>query len=135
MSAPLTIPADAPLVLVIDDNALNIEMAELVLGCGGLRVASADSAEAALRRLAQPPRPDLVLMDIQLPHVDGLQLTQRLRADPATADLLIIAFTAYAMKGDRERLLAAGCDGYIAKPIDVQRFADQVRAYLGGQRG
>lgn len=134
MSAHPAPAATAPRVLIVDDNPLNIEMATLVLAGDGLLVDSVDSAEAALQRLAAPPRPDLVLMDIQLPRIDGLQLTQRLRADPATAGLLIVAFTAYAMKGDRERLLAAGCDGYIAKPIDIPTFAARIRAYLAGQR-
>jgi CheY-like chemotaxis protein len=101
----------------------------MVLRSAGLQVSTADGAEAALRALARA-RPDLVLLDIQMPHVDGLALLGQLRANPATADLVVVAFTAYAMKGDRERLLAAGCDGYISKPIDVASFAGQVRALL-----
>jgi CheY-like chemotaxis protein len=75
--------------------------------------------------------PELILMDIQLPGVDGLTLTGRLKADPATQHIVIIAFTAYAMKDDQARLLAGGCDGYIAKPINVATFAACVRGYLG----
>ena len=119
----------SPLVLIVDDNPVNLELASMVLRSAGLQVTTADGAEAALRALAHT-RPDLVLLDIQMPHVDGLALLGQLRADPATADLVVVAFTAYAMKGDRERLLAAGCDGYISKPIDVGRFAEQVRALL-----
>lgn len=118
-----------PLVLIVDDNPVNLELASMVLRSAGLQVATADGAEAALRALAYT-RPDLVLLDIQMPHVDGLALLGQLRADPATADLVVVAFTAYAMKGDRERLLAAGCDGYISKPIDVANFSGQVRALL-----
>ncbi|MBX3624973.1 MAG: response regulator [Rhizobacter sp.] len=118
-----------PLVLIVDDNPVNLELASMVLRSAGLQVCTADGAEAALRTLAHT-RPDLVLLDIQMPHVDGLALLGQLRADPATADLVVVAFTAYAMKGDRERLLAAGCDGYISKPIDVASFAEQVRALL-----
>ena len=119
----------APRVLIVDDNPLNLEMAGFLLEADGWQVDRAVDAEAALQQLDRG-RPDLVLMDIQLPRIDGLALTRRLRADPAQAGLVIVAFTAYVMKGDRERLLAAGCDGYIAKPIEVATFAQQVRAHL-----
>lgn len=123
--------APPPSVLVVDDNPLNLEMAELLLAADGWQVARAADAPTALDWLAGH-RPDLVLMDIQLPVIDGLELTRRLRADPRTAGLVIVAFTAYVMKGDRERMLAGGCDGYIAKPIEVATFARQVRAHLRG---
>lgn len=119
----------APRILIVDDNPLNLEMASFVLEADGLQVATAAEPEQALEQVAAF-QPELVLMDIQLPRIDGLELTRRLRADPATAGLVIVAFTAYAMKGDRDRLLAAGCDGYIGKPIDVAQFAQQVRSYL-----
>jgi two-component system, cell cycle response regulator DivK len=121
----------APQVLVVDDNPINLELASLVLQGAGMQVTTADGAEAALQVLAQA-RPDVVLLDIQMPRVDGLALLRQLRADPATAGLVVVAFTAYAMKGDRERLLAAGCDGYIGKPIEVATFAQQVRSFLKG---
>lgn len=120
-----------PLVLIVDDNPINLELASLVLVAAGMRVTKAEGAETALQALAQA-RPDVVLLDIQMPHVDGLTLLRQLRADPATAGLVVVAFTAYAMKGDRERLLAAGCDGYISKPIEVSTFAGQVREFLKG---
>jgi CheY-like chemotaxis protein len=116
-------------VLIVDDNELNLEIAAHVLRRDGFEVATAHDGRAALARLAER-LPDLVLMDIQLPGLDGLTLTRQLRDDPTTRHLVIVAFTAFAMKGDRERMIAAGCDGYIAKPIDVARFADQVRAHL-----
>lgn len=116
-------------VLIVDDNPINLELASVVLAAAGLAVAVADGAEAARREIAAR-KPQIVLMDIQMPGVDGLALIEQLRADPALADLVIVAFTAYAMKGDRERLLAAGCDGYISKPIEVSTFADQVRSFL-----
>jgi len=116
-------------MLVVDDNDLNIEVAKYLLTKAGMEVAIAADAPAALAQVAAFA-PDLVLMDIQLPGLDGLALTRRLRSQPATRSLAIVAFTAYAMKGDRERFLAGGCDGYIGKPIDVATFADEVRALL-----
>jgi len=120
-----------PRVLIVDDNAVNIELASHVLNADGFTVVSAtDADDAAL--LATAFRPDLILMDTQMPDVDGLELTQKLKADPATRHIMIVAFTACAMKGDAARLRAAGCDGYIAKPIDVATFAATVRSRLSG---
>lgn len=120
-----------PRVLIVDDNAVNIELASHVLNADGFTVVSAtDADDAAL--LATAFRPDLILMDTQMPDVDGLELTQKLKADPATRHIMIVAFTACAMKGDAARLRAAGCDGYIAKPIDVTTFAATVRSRLSG---
>jgi len=118
-----------PRVLIIDDNAMNLELGSVLLQRDGIDVATALDAESALSQVASF-RPNLVLMDIQLPHTDGLELTRQLRADPTLGKLVIIAFTAYAMKGDEARMLAAGCDGYLSKPLDVPRFASQVRAFL-----
>jgi two-component system cell cycle response regulator DivK len=121
----------APRVLIVDDNELNLELASFVLAGDGLQVAVAHDSESALAQITTF-RPDLVLMDIQLPGTDGLELTRQLRADSATRGLVIVAFTAYAMKGDEARMRAGGCDGYIAKPIEVAAFAAQVRAFLPG---
>ena len=99
------------------------------LTADGFEVEIAADAEQALARISTS-RPDLVLMDIQMPGTDGLALTQRLKLDPATQGIVVVAFTAYAMKGDEARLRAAGCDGYIAKPIQVASFAATVRALL-----
>ena len=120
----------APSVLVVDDNAMNAELASFVLAEAGFTIAvAADAVEAQdqIRRFA----PDLILMDIQLPGMDGLELSRLLKADPATRAIKIVAFTSYAMKGDEAKMRAAGCDGYLAKPIDVATFADTIRAHLG----
>ena len=128
--APL--PAGAmPQVLVVDDNPINLELASYVLATDGWDVVTAGDALEALRCL-EASHPDLILMDIQLPGMDGLTLTRQIKADPATRHITVVAFTAYAMKGDEEIMRAAGCDGYLAKPIDVSRFATQVRDLLVG---
>ena len=119
--------------LVVDDNAINIELAVFILRAQGFEVASAGSADEAIDRTSSF-RPDVILMDIQMPDVDGLQAVRRLRADPATRDVVVIAFTAYAMKGDEQKLRAAGCDGYIAKPIDVATFGQTVRGHVEARR-
>jgi CheY-like chemotaxis protein len=119
----------APRVLVVDDNQLNIEIATHLLTKGGMEVATVLDGSEVLAQVAAFA-PDLVLMDIQLPGIDGLALTQQLRSQPATRSLVIVAFTAFAMKGDREKFIAGGCDGYIAKPIDVATFTGEVRALL-----
>ncbi len=121
-------------VLLIDDQAMNLELARELLEMDGYAVRTAGDADEALAVLADGFRPRLILMDIQLPGMDGLELTRRLRADPAQAGVVIIALTAYAMVGDRERTLAAGCDGYIAKPIDTRAFSRTIREALESTR-
>lgn len=116
-------------VLIVDDNATNLKLASEVLEMDGHRVSRAADADEALAAL-QCERPDLVLMDIALPGMDGLELTRRLKSDPAFAALPIVALSAFAMKGDQEKALAAGCDGYITKPINTRAFSSQVLAYL-----
>jgi len=118
-----------PRVLIVDDNPLNVEMATHLLADDGMEVAAVFEAADVLAQVASFV-PDLVLMDMQLPGVDGLTLTRQLRQQPAARPMVIVAFTAFAMHGDREKFLAAGCDGYIAKPIDVATFATQVRTLL-----
>ena len=122
----------APRVLVVDDNALNIELVMFVLDDDGFAVAAATDAADALRQIPMF-RPELILMDIQMPGVDGLELTRRLKADPVTRHIVIVAFTAYAMKGDEAKLRAGGCDGYLSKPIDVASFATTVRNFITGR--
>lgn len=118
-----------PRVLIVDDNELNVELAHFVLTQAGMQVAAVLDANQALDQVERFA-PDLILMDIQMPGRDGIELTRELRAREPRRPLVIVAFTAYAMKGDRERFLAAGCDAYIAKPIDVATFAGEVRALL-----
>ncbi len=117
-------------VLIIDDNDLNIQLATFVLGHAEFAVGSAADARQGLLRIAEF-RPDLILMDIQMPDMDGLTLTRRLKADPTTRHIVVVAFTAYAMKGDEAKMRSAGCDGYIAKPIDIGTFAQKVRSCMG----
>ena len=118
--------------LVVDDSAINIDLAVFVLRAQGFVVESASSADQAIER-ARAFLPDVILMDIQMPDVDGVEAVRRLRSDPSIRDVVVIAFTAYAMKGDEQKLRAAGCDGYIAKPIDVATFGQTVRSHLGAR--
>jgi len=118
-----------PLILVVEDNEVNQLLTASVLEREGFDVDLAGSSVQALERLGSR-KPDLILMDIQLPGMDGLALTRRLKADPATANITVIALTAHAMSGDREQTLAAGCAGYISKPIDTRTFGSQVREFL-----
>ncbi len=118
-----------PRVLVADDQPLNLELARATLEAGGFEVDLAHSGRQALD-LVRLLKPDLVLLDIQMPDIDGLEVARRLKADPGTASIPLIAFTAYAMSGDETRFRAAGCDGYISKPIEVARLALQLRAFL-----
>ena len=116
-------------ILVVDDNPLNLKLARLLLDTESYEVRTAEHARAALAVL-ETFHPRLILMDIQLPGMDGLELTRRLRADPSLDDVIILALTAYAMKADEQKALDAGCDGYIAKPLDTRSLTDVVRAYL-----
>lgn len=117
------------LILVVDDNPMNAKLARAVLLGAGHEVVIAADAGEALQLIARSP-PGLILMDIQLPGMDGLELTRQLKADPATAAIPIVALTAYAMRGDDERARLAGCDDYISKPIDTRRLPTQVAALL-----
>jgi CheY-like chemotaxis protein len=117
------------LILVVDDNEAGSLLATSVLEREGFQVETAGSAEEVLRRL-KACTPDLILMDVQLPGQDGLSLTRQLKADAATSDILIVALTAHAMAGDEEAAFAAGCSGYISKPIDTRTLGDQVREFL-----
>ena len=106
-------------VLIVDDNPMNMKLVRVLLTGEGYDVRTAGDAVEALAVLKQW-HPRLILMDIQLPGIDGLELTRQLKTDSTTEHIIIIGLTAYAMKGDEERILAAGCDGYIAKPIDTR---------------
>jgi two-component system, cell cycle response regulator DivK len=116
-------------VLIIEDNPTNMTLAIFLLQSAGHTVISATDAEAGLT-LARDEQPNLILMDIQLPGMDGLQATGLLKGDAATRAIPVIALTALAMKGDEERIRAAGCDGYIAKPMRYQDFLTTVAAQL-----
>lgn len=106
-------------VLIVDDNPTNLKLVTYLVRSHGYDVDTATDAATALAAL-QAHRPDVILMDLQLPGIDGLELTRRIKADPATTDIAIIAVTAYAMKGDQEKARAAGCDDYVTKPIDTR---------------
>jgi CheY-like chemotaxis protein len=105
------------LILVVEDNPSNVKFIELVLETAGYRVCAVENAVAAQKAI-ETTRPALILMDVQLPGMDGLTLTSRLKMEPATRDIPIVALTAYAMKGDKEKALEAGCDSYMSKPIN-----------------
>lgn len=119
-------------ILIVDDNAANLKLAKVLLTKEGYEVQTAGDAEEALKLLGNY-KPRLILMDIQLPGMDGLELTRRLKAESATKDIIVLALTAYAMKGDEEKARAAGCDGYITKPIDTQALPGTVAKYLKGE--
>jgi len=117
-------------ILVVEDNPANMKLATLLLARAGYEVLSAVNATEGMA-FAQTFQPALVLMDIQLPGMDGLEATRRLKADPMTRDIRVVALTAFAMKGDEERMRAAGCDGYIAKPFEYKAFLQEVTRLLG----
>lgn len=122
-------------ILVVEDNERNLKLLRDVLEYAGYDVRVARTAEDGISSALSEP-PDLVLMDLQLPGIDGMEALRRLRESPRTADIPVVAVTAQAMKHDRERALDAGFDGYIEKPISVRAFPDQVRGFLSmGQVG
>ena len=123
------------LVLIIEDNDKNLKLVRDVLQINGFRTLEAVDAESGIE-LADDRHPDVILMDIQLPGMDGTEALAHLRSQPHTADIPVVAVTAFAMAGDAERFKAAGFDGYITKPISVREFPDQVRGVLtGSQQG
>ncbi len=121
-------------VLIVDDNPQNLKLAKVILAAEGYEVQTAIDAEDALRIL-ESFAPRLILMDLQLPRMDGLELTRRLKSDPAHREIIIIALTAYAMKGDDRKALAAGCDGYMSKPIDIDALPRLVAERLARRPG
>ena len=116
-------------ILIVDDNPVNMKLIRVLLTGEGYDVRTASEATEALGVLREF-RPRLILMDIQLPGIDGLELTRRLKADPSTHDIPIFGLTAFAMKGDEERIIAAGCDGYIAKPINTRTLPSLIKGCL-----
>ena len=121
-------------ILIVEDNPTNMTLAVFLLGSAKYTVLQAVNAEAGLT-LARSELPDLILMDIQLPGMDGLQATALLKADPTTRTIPVVALTALAMKGDEERIIAAGCDGYIAKPLAYKEFLATVEEQLTRAQG
>jgi CheY-like chemotaxis protein len=116
-------------ILIVDDNVLNLKLMKAVFDSEEFVVKTAINAEEAINVL-KTFEPRLILMDIQLPGMDGLEFTRLLKRDPARRDITILALTAYAMKGDEQKAIAAGCDGYITKPIDTRSLATLVDSYL-----
>ncbi len=122
-------------ILIVDDNAANLKLARVLLASEGYQVRTAVDADEALAVL-EGFKPRLILMDLQMPGMDGFELTRFLKADPAMRGVVILALTAYAMKGDEEKARAAGCDGYLAKPIDTRALPGVIATYLAaGERG
>ena len=116
-------------ILIVDDNAQNLKLARVILSSEGYQVRTAVDAEDALTIL-ESFAPRVILMDLQLPRMDGLALTRHLKSDPRRRDIVIIAVTAYAMKGDDDKALEAGCDDYMSKPIDAQALAAMIARHL-----
>ena len=116
-------------VLIVEDNPVNLRLAQFLLEKHGFMVRKAGSGPECLTAMTEE-LPDIVLMDIQLPGEDGLAVTRKIRSDPRMARVVIVALTAHAMAGDREKILGAGCDGYIPKPVDPQGLAGEVARYL-----
>ncbi len=120
--------------MIVEDNPVNLRLAQFVLERKGYQVSAATTGAECLAVL-EDTVPDLILMDIQLPGEDGLSVTRKIRANPKLKRIVIVALTAHAMTGDREKILAAGCDGYLAKPVDPPRLASEVEGYLRAADG
>lgn len=117
-------------ILVVEDNDMNMQLVEFLLEEGGYTIVKASSGEEALSITRSGAAPDLILMDIHLPGMDGLSVVRAMKEDAQTARIPILALTAHAMRGDKDRFLEAGCDGYISKPIDVKTFLASISQYL-----
>jgi CheY-like chemotaxis protein len=118
-----------PRVLVVEDNALNLELVSVLLDVEGCEVLAADTAAEGIR-MAVAEQPDLIIMDVRLPDMGGYDAVRNLKADPRTARIPVMAFTAHAMRGEDARASAAGCDAYLTKPVDTKRFHEVVRRLL-----
>jgi len=122
-------------VLVVEDNDMNMQLVEYLLEEGGYEIVKATSGEEALALTrSETQRPDLILMDIHLPGMDGLSVVREMKSDQRTNRIPILALTAHAMRGDKDRFLEAGCDGYISKPIDVKTFLTSIEQYIDVRR-
>ena len=129
--AHITKPAAT--ILVVDDNPINLKLVSDLLAFEGYRVLKAEDGEQAAASVEVEP-PDLILLDVDLPGIDGLTLTKRLKSDVRTGYIIIVALTAFAMKADRQRAIAAGCDAYVTKPIDTRGLPGQVAELLQRRR-
>jgi len=118
-----------PTILLIEDNEQNAYLARFLLQQAGCAVVTVKTGQEGLEK-ARSAMPDLILLDIQLPDIDGYQIAQRLREDPAVRHIPIVALTSFAMPGEKKRALELGCRGYIEKPIEAGKFAQQVKAFL-----
>lgn len=116
-------------ILVIEDNALNMKLVVTLLRLSKFEIIEAKDAEDGLK-LAQIHRPNLILMDIHLPGMNGLHATRVIKGDAELKDVPVVALTSYVMEGDKEKIINAGCDGYISKPIDTRHFLETLSAYL-----
>jgi two-component system cell cycle response regulator DivK len=116
-------------VLIVEDNPLNMKLFSAMIAAQGYEVLQAKNGSQGLD-LAQRQHPDLIIMDIQLPGMSGLEVTQNLKTDDATRDIPIIATTAFALRGDEEKILASGCDGYMAKPIAISQFLELIETFM-----
>lgn len=121
----------AKTVMIVEDNELNMKLFHDLLEAHGYRTVETRSGIEAVE-LARAHRPDLIIMDIQLPEISGLDVTRKLKADPELRAIPVVAVTAFAMKGDEERIRAGGCEAYLSKPISVMQFLSTVRQYAGG---
>ena len=120
----------AKTVLIVEDSELNMKLFNDLLQAFGYRVVKTRDGRQALP-LAREHKPDLIVMDIQLPEISGLELTDRLKKDPALKAIPVVAVTAFAMRGDEQKILAAGCDAYLSKPISVTTFLETIRKFIG----
>lgn len=123
--------SDKPIILIVEDNDANLRLASTALASHGFEVLLATSCEEAQNSI-KLKKPHVILMDLQLPDMDGLQLTTQLKQDPATKNIIIIAVTAYAMDADRDKALNAGCDDYLIKPYDVFELPVMIKKHLQG---
>ncbi|HEY2933643.1 MAG TPA: response regulator [Acidobacteriota bacterium] len=121
-------------ILIVEDNPLNMQLVVDVLEAAGYTALQAKDAEEGIA-LARAEKPALILMDENLPRMDGLSATKALKQDSATRDILVVILTAHAMKGDKERALASGCDGFLTKPINTREFPKEVAHFLEPKRG
>lgn len=120
-------------ILIVEDNPSNLKLVKTILTVEGYEIQTATNAEEAIE-LLNTFHPHLILMDLQLPGMDGLELTQKLKSDPRFQKIIIVALTAYAMTRDEEKALARGCDGYMTKPIDVHSFPTEIKQYLKNKK-